>query len=85
MNRHFEKSISILLLLLVFSQAFVNIYDYDVWFHIKAGEYMLSNFEILSRDVFSYTALDSPWVAHEWLFEVLLYIIAAIGSLVAVT
>ncbi|MBE9531987.1 MAG: hypothetical protein IME98_04190, partial [Proteobacteria bacterium] len=78
-------SISILLLLLVFSQAFVNIYDYDVWFHIKAGEYMLSNFEILSRDVFSYTALDSPWVAHEWLFEVMLYIIAAIGSLVAVT
>ena len=84
MNRFYEKSLSILLLLLVFSGAFVNIYDYDVWFHIKAGEYMLQNLVVLSTDVFSYTALGSPWVAHEWLFEVLLYIVFAVGSFTGV-
>lgn len=85
MEKYYKKSLSILLLLLVFSQVFVNIYDYDVWFHIKAGQYMLSNFEILNTDVFSYTALGSTWVAHEWLFEVLIYIISALGTLTAVT
>ena len=85
MSRYYERSISILLLVLVFSQAFVNIYDFDVWFHIEAGEYMLANWEIPDSDVFSYTALGSPWIVHEWLFEVLIYIVYAAGTLGAVT
>jgi hypothetical protein len=85
MNKYFENLIFILLLGLVFSGAFINIYDYDVWFHIKAGEYMLSNLVILDVDVFSYTALGKPWITHEWFFEVVIYLASAIGGLAGVT
>ncbi|MEE9543090.1 MAG: hypothetical protein V3V95_04835 [Thermodesulfobacteriota bacterium] len=85
MNKHYENFLFILLLSLVFSQAFINIYDYDVWFHIKAGEYMLAHREILKVDVFSYTALGEPWLTHEWLFEILIYLVYALGSLSGVT
>lgn len=85
MNKYYENFLFILLLGLVFSQAFINIYDYDVWFHIRAGEYMLAHREILTVDVFSYTALGEPWLTHEWLFEVLIYIVYALGSLGGVT
>ena len=47
--------------------------DSDYLWHIKAGEYMLSKHTILTHDVFSWTALGSYWMSHEWGFEVIIY------------
>jgi hypothetical protein len=48
-------------------------YDPDFYWHLKTGEYMVSHLSIPSTDPFSYTAAGKPWVAHEWLTELILY------------
>ncbi len=52
----------------------------DYYWHIKAGEYMVNHKVILKHDVFSWyaTKLNLPWVAHEWLTEIILYKIYSI-------
>lgn len=44
----------------------------DYFWHIKAGEYM-TNHGVLTKDIFSYSALGKYWMSHEWLFEVVIY------------
>lgn len=48
-------------------------YDPDFYWHLKTGEYIVSHLSIPSTDPFSYTAAGKPWVAHEWLTELILY------------
>lgn len=43
--------------------------DGDTYWHLAAGRWMLAHQAVLGRDVFSYTAVGAPWVAHEWLSE----------------
>jgi tetratricopeptide (TPR) repeat protein len=46
------------------------IVDGDIWWHLKAGEWILENHKIPRTDVFSYTAGDRPWIDLHWLFQV---------------
>ena len=57
----------------LFAMAARNVTDPDVWWHLKAGQYMAENKSVPHSDPFSYTRAGLPWVAHEWLTEVLLY------------
>jgi hypothetical protein len=49
--------------------------DFDYFWHLKTGEYIVTQGALPDGDVFSYTRPGQPWVLvlHEWLFEVLLY------------
>ncbi len=44
-------------------------------FHIRAGEYIISNLSVPRYDIFSFIAPPLPWVAHEWLSEVIMAVI----------
>ena len=46
--------------------------DGDTYWHLAAGQWMLSHGQVLQRDVFSYTFAGRPWCAQEWLSEVLM-------------
>jgi len=46
--------------------------DGDTFWHVAAGRWMLDHHAIPSADPFSFTFRGRPWVAHEWLSEVLL-------------
>lgn len=48
--------------------------DSDYWWHLKIGEYQLQHHKILHTDLFSWygSPYSLPWIAHEWLFEILL-------------
>jgi tetratricopeptide (TPR) repeat protein len=52
-----------------------DISDFDIWYHLKTGELILSEKHIPFDDVFSYTASGKPWVVHEWLSEVLFAVV----------
>src|ERR1700719_4466982 len=45
--------------------------DGDLYWHIVAGRWMFHHLAIPTADPFSYTMPGAPWVAHEWLAEVL--------------
>lgn len=45
--------------------------DGDVSWHIAAGRWMLEHGSIPSVDPFSYPMAGQPWVAHEWLAEII--------------
>ncbi len=50
-----------------------NVTDPDLWWHLKTGEYIAQHGSIPHADPFSYTRVGQPWVAHEWLTDLLLY------------
>lgn len=54
----------------------------DFWWHIKAGEWICRNKAVPTKDIFSWygTAHDFDWVAHEWLAEVVYWLLYSWGG-----
>ncbi len=46
--------------------------DGDTYWHLAAGQWMLDHGRVPRVDVFSFPHLGKPWVAQEWLSEVLM-------------
>ncbi|MBA5639944.1 hypothetical protein H3H37_23060 [Duganella sp. LX20W] len=46
--------------------------DGDTYWHLAAGQWMLDHATVPHTDPFSATMPGTPWVAHEWLSEVLM-------------
>lgn len=46
--------------------------DPDVWWHLKVGATILSTHRWPTADPYSFTAHGAPWIAYEWLGDVLL-------------
>jgi hypothetical protein len=57
----------------LFALALRNVTDPDIWWHLKTGEYIAQHKSVPHADLFSYTRAGEPWVAHEWLTDLLLY------------
>jgi hypothetical protein len=47
--------------------------DWDIWWHLRTGQWIVAHAEVPSTDPFSTYGHDRPWVAYSWLFEVLIY------------
>jgi len=47
--------------------------DPDVFWHLKVGEWIVSNNAIPRYDIYSWSVYGEPWTAHQWLWEVILY------------
>jgi hypothetical protein len=61
---------------------FVSGYNADVFLHLAAGRYILDTDTLPHHDIFSFSAEGAPWNLHEWLYQVLLYLVyAAAGML----
>ena len=50
--------------------------DPDVWWHIKVGATILSTHHWPTTDPYSFTAYGTPWIAYQWLGEVVMAIFA---------
>jgi hypothetical protein len=68
-----KRTFLAVLFLGLFAMACCNVDDPDVWWHLKAGEYIAAHQRVPRADPFSYTRAGQPWVAHEWLTELALY------------
>ena len=53
----------------------------DSWWHIATGQNILSTWSLPRTDSYSFTAHGSPWMAYEWLGEVVMALAARWGSL----
>src|ERR1700760_4005608 len=56
----------------VFYEARVFFVDPDLWWHIKVGQDILATHRWPTVDPYSFTAAGQPWIAYEWLGDVLL-------------
>ena len=57
--------------------------DPDLWWHLRTGQWIVEAGHIPHSDPFSFTRGGSPWVAHEWLSEVVFYELWKHGGVVA--
>src|ERR1035441_8579020 len=64
----------------VFSGAKLNILDPDTWWHIAVGQRILQTHTWPVADIYSSTVSGTPWIAYEWLGEVVMGA-AAVGGL----
>ena len=71
--------LAVAVLVLVF--AVEPILGHDLFWHLKSGEVMFANHEILRSDIFSYTAFGAPWVNSEWLSQILIWILYKLAGL----
>ena len=55
--------------------------DPDVYWHIKTGEWILQN-GIPTTDAFSYWG--GNFIAHEWLFDIIIYLIYSLGGYIGI-
>jgi hypothetical protein len=55
--------------------------DPDLWWHIKVGQNILATHHWPTTDPFSFTVAGTPWIAYEWLGDVLLGGVARYGGL----
>lgn len=64
--------------IVLFARRLLN--DADTYWHIAAGMWVLQHHSIPHVDPFSYTFSGMPWVAHEWLSEVLMALAYRAGA-----
>src|SRR2546421_4189631 len=58
--------------------------DCDTGWHIRTGEWIVANHRVPLQDIFSFSKPGAPWFAWEWLSDVLMAGLNALGGLEAV-
>ena len=75
-----KKSFPTILWLLLFvigiSLSFKSFREPDVWWMFRVGEWMATNGQVPTQDVFSFTHAGVDWISVKWIFELLAYWIA---------
>ena len=59
--------------IVVFNPRVLN--DGDTYWHLASGKWMLDHLRVPHVDPFSFTHAGQPWVAHEWLSEVIMTLV----------
>ncbi len=64
----------------LFVMAARSVTDPDVWWHLRTGQLTLQNHRVFHADPYSFTRLDQPWVDHEWLSQVFIFVLYRIAG-----
>lgn len=49
--------------------------DPDLWGHLKYGQDTYERKALVRQDIYSYSSYGAPWINHEWLSELVFYVI----------
>jgi len=74
-----ERAAVIILFMLLFALATRIPIDTDTWWHIRSGEYTLTQ-GMIYADPFSFTKAGEPWINHSWGAQIALYAIWQIAG-----
>lgn len=67
-----ERAAAIIIFALLFALATRVPNDTDTWWHIRSGEYTLTQ-GMIYADPFSFTKAGEPWINHSWGSQIILY------------
>jgi hypothetical protein len=70
-----------LLFTAIFTMAAVPPLDPDLWWHLANGRLMVATRSIPHVDLYSFSAAGHPWVMHEWLADLAMYLLFQLGGL----
>jgi hypothetical protein len=72
-------TIAVLLTMLI--AAIQPVTDPDFWWHVTTGNWILSHHAVPHKDLYTFTVHDHRWITHEWLSEILISALYAVGRL----
>ncbi len=75
-----RRLFALILFTALFAMTVREISDPDFWWHLRTGQLILNSQSIPHTDLFSFTASGKEWVTHEWLSEVLIYLLYRLGG-----
>lgn len=67
-----ERAAVVILFALIFVLATRIPVDTDMWWHLRSGQYTLTN-GMIHADPFSFTKLGEPWINHSWGAQIVMY------------
>ncbi len=59
--------------------------DPDFWWHLRIGRWMVENGRLPSTDLFTYTVPNHVWTDHEYLTEVLMWLVFSATGVVGIS
>lgn len=74
------KLLYLLLCVMLLSLLVRDVINYDIWWHLKSGEFIVENKSVPRTDPFSYPLQDREWVDIHWLFQLLLLGLSKLGG-----
>lgn len=57
------------------------IYNYDIWWHLRTGEWIVQELSVPYQDPFSFTTPGEAWQPHYWLSDVMFYLVHQLTGL----
>ena len=73
--------VSFLVFTFAFFMAVEKVHNYDIWWHLKTGQWILEIGKIPESDPFSFTTPDAAWAPHYWLSDVLFAIALGVSGI----
>ena len=70
--------------ILLFLFAFRQNVDFDMGFHLRAGQWIVQNHAFPQKDVFTFTSNQNDYQDPHWLYQVVCYLLYLIGSYPAI-
>ena len=57
--------------------------DFDVWWHLRTGQFILEHSAVPRVDIYTYTNAGRPWIDIYWLFQVVVALLYRAGGVSA--
>ncbi len=70
----------VLVVLAAFLLGCQELFDADVWWHVRAGQWIWANGRVPASDPFTFGSANRPWIDLHWLFQLMLAAAHGIGG-----
>jgi hypothetical protein len=70
--RAMDAALVVLTLAAAFLLGCQELFDSDVWWHVRSGQWIWQNGRVPALDPFTFASANRPWVDLHWLFQLLL-------------
>jgi hypothetical protein len=67
-----DRTLLLLLMAVAFLLGCQELFDADVWWHVRSGQWILEEGRVPALDPFTFASADRAWVNLHWLFQVIL-------------
>jgi hypothetical protein len=82
-HHRWRGAVLVELFALVFPLGCFPMADFDVWWHLRTGQFILEHSAVPRFDIYTYTNAGRPWIDIYWLFQVIVALLYRAGGVSA--